>query len=565
MSREQEILTILYEMAMVVGGEVSVKPLLTKTLQRLLYFTSFPAGLVFLDPPVAAAGAETVEARLDAAVGDFDLGQRVGRMLTLPSALLSGEAHLREDAALLKVLSGDVKPYTAFLRLPIDGRGIILLLAPKAPQTDLPLTRIFEPVMENLAKAIMLCRDHEAYTSGLISQRDVAWAGLRKVNRALRTLSAGNEAVVRVQTEPELLNEMCRTLTEIGGYRMAWVCYAVNDERRSVRIMAQRGFDDGYLEGVQFSWADNELGQGPTGTAIRTGEMQIVRDVKAEARFAPWREGAVKRGYNSVLALPLKDGAGVTYGALTIDASDVEAFDEEEIRLMDDLVRDFSYGIGSLRDREERRRSEEELRQGLEDAIQAIASTVEMRDPYTAGHQRRVGDLAAAVATEMGLSAERIHGIRLAGTVHDVGKIGVPADILSKPGHLLDIEYGLIKLHPKIGYDILKDVKFPWPIAQIVLQHHERYDGSGYPVGLKGEQILLETRILTVADVIEAIFSFRPYRPGLGMDKAVEEIRSHRGTLYDPDVVDACMRVLQQNQFVFEQTTFGGLPAGARS
>ncbi len=552
MNREQRILTILYEMAMVIAGEVSVKPLLTKTLQRLLYYTSFPAGLVFLELPKAAEGGLSA-VRLDVAVGDYALGRRVGQTLAVPAALLHGEAELREDAALLEPLSGKARPYTTYLRLPIDDHGVILLLAPGTPHTDLPLTSIFTTVMGNLARAIMLCSHHEAYTSGLISERDVAWARLRKVNRALRALTAGNEALARVRSEEELLGEMCRTLTAIGGYRMAWVCYAVRDEGHSVRIMAQDGHDEGYLESVRFSWADEESGRGPTGTALRTGAAQLVRDVTTDPRFAPWREGAVQRGYHSVLALPLKDGAGEVFGAVTIDASEVDAFDEEEMRLMGDLVRDIAYGIGTLRDREERHRSEEELHEALEDAIQAVAATVEMRDPYTAGHQQRVGQLAVAIASEMGLTPERVHGLHLACIVHDVGKVGVPAEILSKPGRLNDIEFSLIKQHPKIGYEILKDVRFPWPIAQIVLQHHERLDGSGYPTGLKGEEILLETRILTVADVVEAIFAFRPYRAALGIDKALDEIREKRGRFYDPLVVDACVRVWTERGFSFDR------------
>jgi GAF domain-containing protein len=550
-NREQRILTILYEMAMVIAGEVSVKPLLTKTLQRLLYYTSFPAGLVFLERPKAAEGG-LLAARLDVAIGDYALGRRVGQALAVPAALLQGEAELREDAALLEPLSGKARHYTTYLRLPIDDHGVILLLAPGTPHTDLLLTSIFTPVMGNLARAIMLCGHHEAYTSGLISERDVAWASLRKVNRALRTLTAGNEALVRVRSEEELLGEMCRTLTGIGGYRMAWVCYAVHDEQRSVRIMAQDGHDEGYLESVRFSWADEELGRGPTGTALRTGAAQLVRDVATDPRFAPWREGAIQRGYHSVLALPLKDSAGEVFGAVTIDASEVDAFDEEEMRLMGDLVRDIAFGIGTLRDREERRRSEQELHEALEDAIQAVAATVEMRDPYTAGHQRRVGQLAVAIASEMGLMPERVHGLHLASIVHDVGKVGVPAEILSKPGRLNEIEFSLIKQHPKIGYDILKDVRFPWPIAQIVLQHHERLDGSGYPAGLAGEQIMLEARILTVADVVEAIFAFRPYRAALGIDKAMDEIRENRGRFYDPQVVDACLRVCTERGFAFD-------------
>ena len=181
--------------------------------------------------------------------------------------------------------------------------------------------------------------------------------------------------------------------------------------------------------------------------------------------------------------------------------------------------------------------------------IQAIALTVETKDPYTAGHQRRVSDLARAIAQEMGVPIEKVDGVRMAGVLHDLGKISVPAEILSKPTKLTDIEYGLIKIHPQAGYDILKEVEFPWPIAQIVLQHHERLNGSGYPQGLKGDEILLEARIIMVADVVEAMASHRPYRPGLGLDKALGEISGNKGILYDPAVVDACLKLFTQKGF----------------
>jgi HD-GYP domain-containing protein (c-di-GMP phosphodiesterase class II) len=206
----------------------------------------------------------------------------------------------------------------------------------------------------------------------------------------------------------------------------------------------------------------------------------------------------------------------------------------------------------NLRSRNERRQSADRLRKSLEDTIQAIATTVEVRDPYTAGHQRRVASLAVAIARELGLSRERIRGLHLAGIVHDLGKISVPAEILSRPGPLSPIEYRMMKLHSQAGHDILKDVEFPWPIAQMVLQHHERYDGSGYPAGLKGEAILLEARILAVADVMESMSSHRPYRPSLGVDAALKEIADHRGTLYDPDVADACIKVFRERRFAFE-------------
>jgi HD-GYP domain-containing protein (c-di-GMP phosphodiesterase class II) len=160
--------------------------------------------------------------------------------------------------------------------------------------------------------------------------------------------------------------------------------------------------------------------------------------------------------------------------------------------------------------------------------------------------------LAHAIASEMGLPEEQIEGIRVAGMIHDIGKISVPAQILSKPGELNSLEYGLIQQHPRIGYDLLKTIDFPWPVAQIVLQHHERMDGSGYPAGLSGDEIMLEARILAVADVVAAMTSHRPYRATLGLDKALEEISQNRGVLYDAEVVDACLKLFTEKGLEFE-------------
>ncbi len=178
--------------------------------------------------------------------------------------------------------------------------------------------------------------------------------------------------------------------------------------------------------------------------------------------------------------------------------------------------------------------------------------TIEMRDPYTAGHQRRVSKLSCAIAQDMGLPQEQIEGIRMAGDIHDLGKIYVPAEILSKPGQLTDIEFSIIRTHSQVGYDILKSIEFPWPLAQIIYQHHERLDGSGYPNNLKNGEILLEARIISVADVAEAMSSHRPYRPSHGMEKALKEIAQHRGRLYDAAVVDCCLRLFREKGFSFD-------------
>ena len=196
-----------------------------------------------------------------------------------------------------------------------------------------------------------------------------------------------------------------------------------------------------------------------------------------------------------------------------------------------------------------------QLKDNLKDTVHAIATIVEMRDPYTAGHQVRVTALAAAIATEMGLPADQIEAIEVAGMVHDLGKIQTPAEILSKPGEISELEHNLIKTHPQAGYDILKGIHFPWPIADIVLQHHERLDGSGYPHGLKDSEILLAARILSVADVVEAMSSHRPYRASLGIDAALAEIAAHRGTLFDPQVVDACTHLIQEKKFSLASPT----------
>ena len=192
------------------------------------------------------------------------------------------------------------------------------------------------------------------------------------------------------------------------------------------------------------------------------------------------------------------------------------------------------------------------LRKAVSMTIQVLVSAIEVRDPYTAGHQRRVANLARAIATEMGLPADDVEGIRMAGYIHDIGKLSIPAEILSKPTKLTEIEFALIKEHSRSGYEILKDVESPWPLAEIVYQHHERMDGSGYPRKLKGDEIIIEARIIALADVVEAMASHRPYRPSLGIDLALAEIEKNRRIFYDDAVVAAGLRLFRERGFVLE-------------
>ena len=192
-----------------------------------------------------------------------------------------------------------------------------------------------------------------------------------------------------------------------------------------------------------------------------------------------------------------------------------------------------------------------EVRHILEGVIHTISSMVEIRDPYTSGHQIRVANLAGAIARRLGLPDNQVIGIRMAGAIHDLGKIAVPSEILTKPSRLSEMEFNILKTHPRVGRDIPRKVNFPWPIAEIIYQHHERMDGSGYPQGIKGDEILIEARIMAVADVVESMSNHRPYRPSLGIETALEEITKNRGTSYDPDVVDACLEVVRDGEFRF--------------
>ncbi len=253
------------------------------------------------------------------------------------------------------------------------------------------------------------------------------------------------------------------------------------------------------------------------------------------------------------------DGGGTTKESLLITRDGRRVPLEESFAPIIDEKRNIIGRVLVFREIEERKNAEaelkrswEKLKKALEGTIQAMALTVETRDPYTAGHQRRVSRLSYAMAQEMGLKEVQCEGIRLAGEIHDIGKIYVPAEILSKPGQITEIEYTIIKTHPQVGYDILKTIEFPWPIAEIIYQHHEWMDGSGYPRGLKGDQIILEARIITVADIVEAMSSHRPYRPAHGIDRALEEIIQRKGTLYDPDAVESCLRMFLKKGFRFE-------------
>ena len=381
---------------------------------------------------------------------------------------------------------------------------------------------------------------------------------LSKINLELTMLSDCIHAVVRATDEQNLIEQVCKIITDVGGYEMAWVGFAELNSKKNVKPVAWMGRNAGFVEIIDISWDDCDRGRGPTGTAIRTG-MPVVNENTGENKTIRFlRDEMLRRNFNSSIALPLKYEDKVL-GVLTIYAREPQAFDTNEVDRLMGLANDLAYGICALRTRAERIQAGKEielhvdkLQNALTDTIKVVASTVEVRDPYTAGHQRRVATLARAIAAEMGLSEHQTEGIFMAGLVHDLGKIYVPAEILAKPSRLNDIEFNLIRTHSQVGYELLRTIDFPWPIAQIVYQHHERLDGSGYPQGLLSDQILVEAKILCVADVVEAMASHRPYRPARGVDAALEHIREEVGSLYDPSAVHTCLKLFTEKGFQFD-------------
>ena len=260
-------------------------------------------------------------------------------------------------------------------------------------------------------------------------------------------------------------------------------------------------------------------------------------------RMKKWKEGA-RRLPSYEIKVKAKDGR-----IIPAEVTSSPIIEEGKLKAIRIIARDIT----------ERKQAEQELHKSFERTskilrgiINALVSIVEIRDPYTAGHQKRVAKLACAIAKKMHLPEEKINALHLAATIHDIGKVDIPFEILSKPGRLNKMELSIIKEHSLVGYRILKEIDFPWPIAEIILQHHERLDGSGYPRGLSGKDIMLEARILAVADVVEAMSSHRPYRAAHSMDRTLEEILKNKGILYDPDVVDVCVKLFTREKFRFE-------------
>ncbi len=391
-----------------------------------------------------------------------------------------------------------------------------------------------------------------------VTEEKASRISLQRANHSLVLLDRANYVLVHLKDERALLTDICRLVKETGGYPLVAVAYGDGNAAKSVRWIAHVGEAAGLFDADERADGQVGLERNPAWRAICERRMALINNIAIDVSLGRWREAMLQRSFLAAVGLPLLQPDGTAMGALVVYANATDAFGESAIVDLSVIAENLALGIRTLQmrlaheqDVIEQKKFADQLGQSLEATIGAVAATIDMRDPYTADHQQRVSHLAPAIASAMGLPPLTITGIRLASTIHDIGKICVPLEILSRPGALTKDEFALVKVHVAAGYDILKNIAFPWPVADIVMQHHERLDGSGYPQNLAADQILPEAKILAVADVVEAMCSHRPYRAARGIDAALDEITKNRGKLYDPQAVDACLGLFRGGGFAF--------------
>jgi PAS domain S-box-containing protein len=374
---------------------------------------------------------------------------------------------------------------------------------------------------------------------------------------ALSAYAAAAVALSQQHAACDLYAAICKAIVTEPTYVLAWVGIAEQGPGRPIRLVARAGPGGSILEGLSLSWSeDDPSGQGPTPVAIRTEQLQTIHDLRELQVFSTWAERAREFGIRSIISIPFQVGNGAE-GALVVCASKPRAFEADATDVFTHLAEQLCHGICAIEQREllEKERqnvveAERRTAEAMSLMLTPMSLAMELRDPYTAGHQNRVAEIAVAIAGEMGWSSERLAGLRLAAQVHDIGKMSIPADILTKQGRLSNAERALLNEHCENGFNILKGIPFPWPIATIVLQHHEKLDGSGYPHGLIENDILPEARILAVADIFEAMANYRPYRPAIPMEAVLAQLESQSGAKLDAAAVGICASLCRRGRFV---------------
>lgn len=374
---------------------------------------------------------------------------------------------------------------------------------------------------------------------------------------ALGALTEAASVLGRASSVSLLAQEVCGAITSQSPYVLAWVGKALDDPNKSIKVLGGAGEALAYMQDIVVSWSDTAAsGAGPGGIAVRSEKSNVIDDSESNAGFTFWKLRARKYGIRSVIGCPIPaiDGSH-PFGVLLVYSKEPNAFGESEIQLFESLAKEIGFGIRSIERQcqlddqiHEREQVQVKLADALRSTIEAMSKAMEWRDPYTAGHQKRVALIAEAIAKKLGWSEDRTQAIYMAAMVHDIGKVAVPAEILTKPSKLTALEMQMVQGHVEAGYQILKDIPFPWPIADMVRQHHERLDGSGYPNKLISDQICEEARVLAVADIIEAMSTHRPYRAARGLDSAMNEVRSEAGMKLDSRIVDAAVGLFHEGK-----------------
>jgi PAS domain S-box-containing protein/putative nucleotidyltransferase with HDIG domain len=374
---------------------------------------------------------------------------------------------------------------------------------------------------------------------------------IKHLNNVLNSIRNITQLIAREKDRSTLMKKVCKNFIRTNEYAAAWITL-LNDDKNIIKIESA-GSGISFLERLKETKRNNNLNC--VRQAVTISEIQTFTDLKKSCQKCPFRESCP----GGVTISPMSYENKI-YGTMAVLHLEGFVPDTEEKNLLKEVSDDLGFAFYNIELEEESRKNKRKLKESLEKVqkfldgtVKALSSVVEKRDPYTAGHQKRVAELAVALGKELGLDEERLEALRMASLLHDIGKIHVRAGILNKLSKLDNLEMNIIKTHPKEGYEILKSVDFPGPVAEIVLQHHERLDGSGYPQGLTAEEIRLEAKILAVADVVEAYTSKRPYRPPYSFEDTLKSISEDSGKLYDRDVVEKCIKLFKEKTFSFTE------------
>ena len=370
----------------------------------------------------------------------------------------------------------------------------------------------------------------------------------KRLNILKDSISRINHLLLHVKKESDLYHKVTEILYSTGEYLYIWIGL-FNEQKNRMNCIAASGLRD-YLPVINNYANSINPEKNFFNSMLEQQKEIIINDMELHPCSSILNQESGSIGYESFASLPLRYKKEIV-GTLNIYSAKKNSFNGAELKFIKEVSNDISIGIRSIRYEKELEKNYINTKRVLYETINSIALISERRDPYTAGHQKRVATLTRAIAKELKLDEKRSEGIYFISILHDIGKMSIPLSILSKPACLSKAEIMLIQSHSREGYDMLKNIEFPWPVAQTILQHHERLDGSGYPYGLKENEISLESRILAVADIIEAMSSHRPYRPAIGLNKALKELERNSGILYDSKIVSICTDLFRNKRFKF--------------